>query len=102
MQPAPGGEDDWVVETADRIEAFVGRVRDRTAVPATRVARAVVYGVIAAVMGAVALLLLLIALLRALDAYLPGNVWSAHLFLGVVFTTLGLLIWRRRRPPTHE
>ena len=92
------GEPDWAADTADRIEAFVDAVRSRTSVPLAKVARGVVFGIIAGVMGVVALLMLLVALLRMLDNYLPGNVWSAHLFLGVVFTVLGLLIWRRRRP----
>ena len=97
--PVPERADgDWAADTADRIEAFVDTVRNKTSVPLTRVARAVVYGIIAGVMGVVALLLVLIGLLRVLDSYLPGNVWAAHLFLGVVFTVLGLLIWRQRRP----
>ena len=93
-----GSDPDWAADTADRIEAFVEAVRSRTSAPLTRIARGVVFGIVAGVMGLAALLLLLIALLRVLDTYLPGNVWSAHLFLGVVFTVLGLLIWRRRQP----
>jgi hypothetical protein len=92
------GDADWAADTADRIEAFVDSVRNKTSVPLARIARAVVYGIIVGVMGVVAFLLLLIGLLRVLDVYLPGNVWAAHLFLGVVFTVLGLLVWRQRRP----
>jgi hypothetical protein len=95
---AANGNADWAADTADRIEAFVDAVRNKTSVPLARLARGVVFGIVAGVMGVVALLLLLIGLLRVLDVYLPGNVWAADLFLGVVFTVLGLLVWRQRRP----
>jgi len=47
----------------------------------------------------VALVVLVIALIRMLDVYLPGEVWSAYLLLGVVFSVLGLLVWRQRYAP---
>ena len=42
--------------------------------------------------GSLALVVLVIALIRMLDVYLPGEVWSAYLLLGVVFSVLGLLV----------
>lgn len=87
---------DWAAETADRIEAAVDAVRRRTSVPLTKVARAIVYGLVAGVMAIVALVLLLIALVRALDVYLPGKVWAAHLVVGAVFTLVGLFLWGKR------
>ena len=50
-------------------------------------------------MGRLFLIVLVIALIRMLDVYLPGDVWSAYLLLGVVFSMGGLLVWRRRYAP---
>jgi hypothetical protein len=36
--PAPVADRDWTAEVTDRIELVVGTVRDKTAVPATKVA----------------------------------------------------------------
>src|SRR5947199_411658 len=40
--PAPNG--DWTIQTADRVERVVTGIRDRTTVPLTTLARALVYG----------------------------------------------------------
>jgi len=52
-------------------------------------------------LGVVALVVVTIALVRLVDVYLPGEVWSAHLLIGVIFTLAGLLVWRKRYPPAH-
>ncbi|HUQ39949.1 MAG TPA: hypothetical protein VM030_07310 [Acidimicrobiales bacterium] len=94
--------DDWAVHTADTIVSVVDAVRSKTTVPLTTVARGLVYGIIAGVMGTMALVLLAVALVRALDAYLPGDVWSAHAVTGGIFTLGGLFLWRKRRPPASS
>jgi hypothetical protein len=93
---------DWTAQGADRIESVVETVRDKTTVPVTKAARAVVYGLIAGVMGALALMLVVIGLLR-LHVYLPFDdegrkVYITDLALGAIFLGLGLLLWRRRLP----
>lgn len=90
---APGG--DWTVQAADSIERLVGTVRDKTAVPLTTVARAVVFGLLAAVMGIAVLVLVAIGLVRAVNAYLPGDVWAAHLLVGGIFTLAGAFTLRK-------
>ena len=89
--------EDWPATTADTIERFVGTVRSKTTEPVERIVRAVVYGLLAAVLGIVALVLLAIAAVRFVDAYLPGEVWAAHLLIGALFTIAGLFLWSRRR-----
>ena len=102
----PDGADDWTVKTADRIELVVETVRDKTTVPVQKAARAVVYGLVAAVMGLLAFVLSLIGLFR-LHRYLPFHtearrVWVTYAGLGAIFLIAGLFSWRRRRPPSKE
>lgn len=88
--------EDWPSQTADTIERVVGTIRSKTAEPVERVARIIVYGLVAAVLGVTALVLATIALVRVIDVLVPGEVWSAHLILGAVFTLVGLLLWSKR------
>lgn len=83
---------DWTVQVADTIERVVRAVRDKTATPLTTVARGVVFGLIAAVMAVAVLVLVTVGLVRAVDAYLPGQVWSAHLVVGAVFCLVGAVL----------
>jgi hypothetical protein len=87
---------DWTTETDDRIEVVVATVRDRTVVPAQNVTRAVVYGLLVAFFAGVALTLLAIGGFRALEAYLPGEVYWAYLVLGGIFVIGGTFCWTRR------
>ena len=87
---------DWTTETVDRIEEVVATVRDRTVVPAQNVTKAVVYGLLVAFFAGTALTLLAIGGFRALDAYLPGEVYWAWLVLGGIFVVGGTFCWTRR------
>lgn len=93
--PAAPGGGDWTVQAADSIERLVGTVRDKTAVPLTTVARGIVFGLLAAVMGIAVLVLVAIGLVRAVNVYLPGGVWAAHLLVGGIFTVVGALTLRK-------
>jgi len=95
---ATGG--DWAAQTADTIERAVGSVRGKTTEPLERVARIVVYGVAAALLGITALVLLAVGVVRGLDVAIPGEVWSAHMITGGIFTLAGLLLWRKRSVKT--
>jgi hypothetical protein len=98
-QPA-AREDDWTVQAADRIEGIVTAIHDKTTVPLTTVARGVVYGILAAFAGGTALVLMAIALVRLVDVLTgQGNVWIAHGSIGMLFLVVGVLVWRKRRPP---
>jgi len=100
--------DDWPAQAADTIVRVVGSVRDKTTGPAIKVSRAVVYGLLAAVLGIVVVVLASIALVRILDVYLPSSVfgdthvWAAYLILGVLFTVAGFLFWAKRGPRDDE
>ena len=91
---------DWAAQTADTIERVVGSVRGKTSEPVERVARLVVYGLVAGFLGLTALVLLLVGVVRLLDVYLPGQVWTIYVALGGIFTLTGLLFWRKRSVKT--
>ena len=93
---------DWAKETADRIESVVVSIRSKTADPLERVVRIVVYGLVAAVLGIAALVLFAVALVRAVNVWVPGEVWSAHVIVGGIFTIVGLLAWSKRRTKTDD
>jgi hypothetical protein len=95
--PAPGP--DWAAQTADTIDKVVTSIRSKTADPADRAVRIVVYGVLAGVLGVTALVLLSVALFRAVDVAIPGEVWSAYLVVGGIFSLVGLFLWTKRRAP---
>jgi hypothetical protein len=92
---------------ADRIESAVTKVRDTTTTRLVVAARALVYGLVAAVLGVAVLLLLAIAAIRILDVYLanlhwaglnthPGrSVWVADALLGGILTLPGLFLLRK-------
>ena len=97
---APTG--DWASQTADQIEKVVVGLRSKTADPLDHVARIVVYGLLAGVLGIAALVLLIAGLVRAMDVWIPGEVWVAHTTLGGIFTLVGLFLWTERRKKSDE
>lgn len=99
---------DWPVQAADTIERVVGSVRDKTTGPAITAARWLVYGTFALLVAAVVGVLLAIAAVRALNVYLPSEVfghehtWLAHTIVGGVFAIAGMLLWSRRAAPADD
>ena len=96
---------DWATQIVDRIDQVVGTVRDRAVVPIVTLARALVFGVLIAVLGVVIIVLLIIALIRGVDIVVPRSVWAADLIVGAGFLLLGMLLWRKRtvrRPAAKE
>jgi hypothetical protein len=89
---------DWPVRATDTVERVVDTVRSKTTGPAIVISRAVVYGLVGLVLAVIALVLLLAAVLRALDAYLPQEVWLPYFILGGLTGLIGLVLWRKRRP----
>ena len=90
---------DWPAQAADTIVETVDKVRDKTTRPAQVAARAVVYGLLGAVVGTIAIVLLLIGLIRALDNWVPGEIWTKYAGIAVVFTVAGLWALRRANRP---
>lgn len=104
--PSPTGgaaERDWTYQVTDRLESAVGTVRDRTTVPVTKIARAIVFGLLAGTLGVAVLILFVIALVRVIDVYLPfgpygRRVWVGYAGLGAIFVAAGLFAWSKRSP----
>jgi hypothetical protein len=89
---------DWTTDAADAIDRTVGLLRDRTVEPATAVARAIVYGLIAALIGVPAAVMLLIAVFRLLVIAEQQYVWASWCTLGGILLLAGLLLWSKRYP----
>jgi hypothetical protein len=104
--PAASGGD-WTVQVTDRVESVVAAVRDKTTVPITKIARIVVFGLLAAVVGLIALVLLIIVLVRLIDVYLPfapygRRVWVGYAGLGAIFVLAGAFSWSKRTRKPQE
>ena len=101
VAPAPTTGPDWAVQAADTIDTVVTTIRDKSVVPLTTVARAIVLGLIAGVLGVVAIVLVTVSLVRLLNVYLPfsypRNVWVTDAIVGGIFTVGGLLLMRMAR-----
>jgi tetrahydromethanopterin S-methyltransferase subunit F len=105
-QQGPGPDEDWAAATADAIERAVQSVRAKTADPLERVARLVVYGLLAGIVGIAIAVLLAVALVRGLveliDVVWQREVWLAHLIVGGIFVLAGLFTWTRRTPKNEK
>jgi hypothetical protein len=103
MAQRPSGSD-WTVQAADTIDSVVGGIRDKTVIPLTTVARALVYGLIAGFLGTVALVMMAIAAVRVLDVYLPfhvggshaRSVWASDAIIGGIFAFTGWFFFLRK------
>jgi hypothetical protein len=100
----PTAAPDWTVTTADTVERVVGSIRDKTTVPLTTVARALVYGPIAAVMGVAILVLLSIVAVRIGASYLPFDharaTWVTEGGIGLLFVLFGAWLLRKANART--
>lgn len=75
---------------------LVDQVKAKTTGPIMTAGRGAVHGLLAGVLGVVVLVLVLVAGVRFLDEVLPSGVWLSYLVLGVVFTIVGTLVFRKR------
>ena len=89
-------------DLADRITEFAGTVRDKTTNNAIKAARALVFGLLGAILGMVALVLTLIALTRGVQALLDlfttwgPAVYISYFVIGGIFTLGGLFLMTKR------
>ena len=92
---------DWPAQATDTIVKVVGQVRDKTTGPIITVARAVVYGTLAAILGTIAAVVGFIMLIRVLmipvEEYLGGTdrVWVVYLVLGLICSFVGWIFMRK-------
>ena len=90
---------DWTSDLLDRLDHYIEVVRSNTTDRLVKVARLLVYGVIAAILGLMAGVVALIAMIRILDVVLPREVWLPYVVLGAIFLGLGLFLWSRKTAP---
>jgi hypothetical protein len=104
----PASEADWPVQATDTIVSLVDRVRDSTTGRVLTAARAIVFGLVAAVLGTmVAVLAIVFAVhlvteLLLLTGWDWVGVWVTYLLFGVVFCVAGALLFRRRQPAEYR
>jgi hypothetical protein len=89
---------DWTTDAADAIDNAIGLVRERTVEPVQAVARAIIYGVLAALVVLPALTLSTIAVFRLLTIAARGHVWIPWCGLGAIFVGFGCWCWSKRNP----
>jgi amino acid transporter len=89
---------DWTIQVVDAVDQVVDVARERAVEPVQSLARGIVYGLLAAFFFFTAFTLAAIGTFRALVAYLPEDVWAAHLVVGGIFSAGGLFSWARRHP----
>ena len=94
--PVPGLPPDWHLKATDRIVSTVDQVRVKTSGPAIKVSRAVVFGLLGALLAVVALIVFLIGIVRLLNILLPQDVWLVYMILGGVFCLAGFFLWSKR------
>jgi vacuolar-type H+-ATPase subunit I/STV1 len=90
---------DWTTDLLDRLDHYIDVVRSNTTDRLVKVARLLVFGLIAAILGLMAGVVALIALIRILDVVLPREVWLPYLLLGAIFLALGLFLWSKKTAP---
>ena len=93
---------EWAVSALDKVDDLVAKVRSNTTDRLVKVARTVVFGVLAGIMGATALVLGVIAAVRGLDELIPGPVWGVYLPLGAIFVLVGAFLWSKKTPPAAK
>ena len=87
---------DWTADLLDRLDHYIDVERSNTTDRLVKVARLLVYGVIAAILGLMAAVVALIAMIRILDVVLPREVWLPYVVLGAIFLGLGLFLWSKK------
>ena len=102
--PDQAGSPDWPSQATAQIVKTVDLVREKTTEPATKVARAVVYGTLIAMLAITAASLACVMLIRFVDIWVPGDVYWAYLIVGAVLILAGVVAWslRKRKSPPEE
>jgi len=80
------------------IDTVVAAVNDKAVRPAIVAARAIVFGVIIAVVGITALVLFCIGFIR-LTTIAGHRIWGSYIVLGLLFSAIGAFVYSRRGLP---
>ena len=93
---------DWTKDLLDRLDHYIDVVRSNTTDRLVKVARVLVFGVIALILGSMAGIIALITLIRVLDIVLPREVWLPYMVLGSIFLVAGLFAWSKKTAPAAK
>ena len=105
MPANPLSDPTWAKQLADTIERVVSNVRDKTTNNIVLAARAIVFGLLGAMLGVVALTLFLIGFTRGVQALLDlavspeRAVYLSYFLVGGIFCLLGWFLMRKRHSP---
>ncbi|MCU0259749.1 MAG: hypothetical protein MUE78_01900 [Ilumatobacteraceae bacterium] len=104
MPGNPITDPNWAREVTDTIDRTIGKVRDTATSKAVKASRAIVFGLLAAILGLITVLLVLLVATRGLQAVLdlwvdrPVAVYLSYFIVGGILCLLGWLLLRKRRP----
>lgn len=93
---------DWTKDLLDRLDHYIDVVRSNTTDRLVKVARVLVFGVIAMILGSMAGIIALITLIRLLDIVLPREVWLPYMVLGAIFLVMGMFAWSKKTAPAAK
>ena len=82
----------------DTIDSVVATVNDRAVRPAIVAARAIVFGVIIAVVGVTVVIMFSIGFIR-LTSIAGHRIWASYMVLGLIFSVVGVFLYSRRGVP---
>jgi hypothetical protein len=90
---------DWAAVATAKVESVVSIIRDHTVTPVQRIVRYAIFGLLAVFIATLLAVLVGIGAVRVLDNYLfHWRVWASYLVIGGIFSAIGLLLSRMRRP----
>jgi hypothetical protein len=102
MSDAPGLEPkrrDPVDRALGSLDHLLDVLHDNVLRPIILGGRFVAYGFILLAVVIAMVVALLVSLTRLLNVYLfPGKEWATYFLLAAVLTSVGLVVWRSRRP----
>ena len=111
VAPSPPETTDWPKQATDSIVRVVDSVRDRTAGPAVKVARGIVYGSVLALLAVPLFVIILVGAMRAVErglimigesrewSFLYEPMWLVYLLFGLVFFLVGRRFWAMAKRP---
>ena len=82
----------------DTIDSVVATVNDRAVRPAIVAARAIVFGVIIAVVGLTVVIMFCIGFIRV-TTIAGHRIWASYMVLGLIFSIVGVVLYSRRGVP---
>jgi hypothetical protein len=89
---------DWAASLVDNLDSIVNAIKGKTSEPLLKAVKVLLIAVMGLGLGIMFLFLLTIGLVRFANNFLPGDVWAAHLLIGLILLFAGLFAWSKRRP----